>query len=55
MKLKIYYFFKIKESNIFDEIILKMTSILNEYFHLMELCHYLMDQIIFIRKLSMIH
>ncbi len=29
----IFLFFKIKESNIFDEKILKMTSILNEYFH----------------------
>ena len=29
----ILLFFKIKESNIFDALILKMTSILNEYFH----------------------
>ena len=29
----ILLFFKIKESNIFDALILKMTSLLNEYFH----------------------
>ena len=29
----ILLFFRIKESNIFDALILKMTSILNEYFH----------------------
>ena len=29
----ILLFFNIKQSNIFDELILKMTSILNEYFH----------------------
>ncbi|MDC3156805.1 heparinase II/III-family protein, partial [Pelagibacteraceae bacterium] len=29
----IFLFFKIKEANTFDEKILKMTSILNEYFH----------------------
>ncbi len=29
----ILLFFELKESNIFDEVILKMTSILNEYFH----------------------
>ncbi len=29
----IFLFFKIKDPNIFDEIIIKMTSILNEYFH----------------------
>ena len=29
----ILLFFNIKDSNIFDEIILKMTSILNQYFH----------------------
>ncbi len=29
----ILLFFKVKESNVFDEMILKMTSILNEYFH----------------------
>ena len=29
----ILLFFNIKESNIFDELILKMTSILNQYFH----------------------
>ena len=34
MKLKIFYlFFNIKKSNLFDELILKMTSILNQYFH----------------------
>ena len=26
-------FFNLKESNLFDELILKMTSILNQYFH----------------------
>ena len=30
----ILLFFKLEKSNVFDEIILKMTSILNEYFHL---------------------
>ncbi len=30
----ILLFFKSKKSNVFDEVILKMTSILNEYFHL---------------------
>ena len=29
----ILLFFKVKESNLFDELILKMTSILNQYFH----------------------
>ncbi len=29
----IFLFFNLKESNIFDELILKMTSILNQYFH----------------------
>ena len=29
----ILLFFNIKDSNIFDEIVLKMTSILNQYFH----------------------
>ena len=29
----ILLFFNIKESDLFDEIILKMTSILNQYFH----------------------
>ena len=30
----ILLFFKVEKSNIFDEIILKMTSILNQYFHI---------------------
>ena len=29
----IMLFFKVKDSNIFDELILKMTSLLNQYFH----------------------
>ena len=29
----IFLFFKIKDPNVFDKIIIKMTSILNEYFH----------------------
>ena len=29
----IMLFFKVKNSNIFDELILKMTSLLNQYFH----------------------
>ena len=29
----ILLFFKLKEANIFDELILKMTSVLNQYFH----------------------
>ena len=33
MKLKILCFSLSKNSNIFDELILKMTSLLNQYFH----------------------
>ena len=29
----IFLFYQYKEANIFDELILKMTSVLNEYFH----------------------
>ena len=54
-ELKNILLFDFKESNIFDELILKMTSILNQYFHNDGSLPLLMDQITFIQKLFISH